>query len=979
MQNEINRGNLVISTSRWIIWILTVSVIFSSILAGKTLAATVVPSSPSSFDCKAQPYYKHRKDGKPGREVTLTFKGSKLYGKATIRVEYNSKTEETVVNEPSGVDQLSVLLPAGAGVENECQVRISVITPKNELYRSIIVPAKRQWTVYIYPHSHVDIGYTNTQDFVRKLHIKDMEVGIELAKKTQNYPEGSRFVWNPEALWVTDNYLKVATPEQKKDFIDAVRKGWVCLDGDYDNSNTSACSDEELLNLFHTSHRIQNLTGVPITTMVQTDVPGASWGISQAAFQNGIHGFIGFPNLGTVRKPWENNPFYWVSPDGKSKILFLQAFPYGFGYNIKGSKIGLGKVQGQIPGIDRISTNDPTANFLDPLIFDETAKLEKANSPYDIFVTPWSLADNSFIDTDLPDAVRLWNEKYAYPKLIIAGAKRIINDFESKYGSIIPEIKGDYTEYWTDGLGSDARRVGMNRRATENLVQMETAWSMLDNKTPSPRNEINESWRYCLLGAEHTWGYQDPAAPLAKKIEQTKASYFEDAFKTSNELLAKTFEPIEKTGSNKIAVFNTLSWDRDGLITLTKDQSKLGDRVVDEKGKAVLSQRLSTGELVFWAKDIPALGSKLYTVEKGNAKKSKGVRIKGNTISNGIFSVTVDPKTGNISSLTDPKTGHEYVDKRSKYGVNSYLYLLGKDSADKTSTPYDIILKVKEKGPLVTSILVESKAAGCNWLTREVRVVLNQPWVDLTNSFDKISTRVKEGIHFGFAFNVPDGTTRMDIPWGIMIPEFDQLPGGNRNWLTYQHWVDISNDDAGVTWASIETPLIELGGLTANLRGGAHGRMNWYKTLPKTQTMFSWALNNHWGTNFPLEQGGLIDLHYGILPHKAYDAVVAQRFGMEENRPLIAVPVAEKPVTNSWVRINNPKVFISILKQSDDGKGMILRLRSVSDKPEKVGLNWTNGMPGKLYNCLADEKPIHEIKDDQTILPFGTISYYFEK
>lgn len=979
MQNEINKGSSNINVPRWMIWILSISIIFSFVLTDSALAATGGSSSPSSFDCKIRPYYKHRKDGKPGREITLIFKGSKLYGKATIKVACNSITEETDVNEPSGVDSLSVLLPAGAGVDNECQVRISVITPENELYRSVIVSPKRQWTVYIYPHSHVDIGYTNTQDFVRKLHIKDMEVGIELAKKTQNYPEGSRFVWNPEALWVTDNYLQSATPEQKKNFIEAVRKGWVCLDGDYDNSNTSACSDEELLNLFHFSHKIQNITGVPITTMVQTDVPGASWGISQAAFQNGIHGFIGFPNLGTVRKPWENNPFYWVAPDGKSKILFLQAFPYGFGYNIKGSKIGLGRVQGQIPGIDRISTDDPTKNFLDPLIFDETAKLEQANSPYDIFVTPWSLADNSFIDTDLPEAVRLWNEKYAYPKLIIAGAKRIINDFENRYGSIIPQIKGDYTEYWTDGLGSDARRVGMNRRATENLVQMETAWSMLDYKKASPRSQINDSWKYCLLGAEHTWGYQNPAAPLAKQIEQTKASYFEDAFKTSNALLAKTFEPIESPGSNKIAVFNTLSWDRDGLITLSREQSKTGDRVVDEKGRVVLSQRLSTGELVFLAKDIPALGSRMYTVEKGSAKKRKGVKIKGNTISNGLFSVTVDPQTGNISSLVDLKTGHEFVDKKSGYGVNSYLYLLGKDSTDKTSTPYDIELKVKEKGPLVTSILVKSKAAGCNWLTREVKVVFDQPWVDLTNSFDKISTRVKEGIHFGFAFNVPDGTTRMDIPWGIMIPEFDQLPGGNRNWLTYQHWVDISNADAGVTWTSIETPLIELGSLTANLRGGAHGSMNWYKTLPKTQTLFSWALNNHWGTNFPLEQGGLIDLHYGILPHKAYDAIVAQRFGMEENRPLIAVPVAGKPVTNSWVNISNPKVFISILKQSDDGKGMVLRLRSVSDKPEKVGLKWTNGVPRKVYACLANEKLIREINEDQTILPFGTISYYFEK
>ena len=951
------------------------------ILTNKALALQTTETSPSSFECKVRPYYKYRKDGKPGREITLIFKGSKLYGSAIIKVECNSITEETAANNPAGADTLSVLLPDGAGVDKMCQARISVLTSTNQLYQSVIVPAKRQWTVYIYPHSHVDIGYTQTQEFAQKLHMRNIDVGIDIAKKTQNYPEGSRFVWNPEASWVTESYLKTATPEKRKAFIEAVRKGWICLDGSYANINTSACSDEELLRLFHTSNELQAITGVPIKTMVQMDVPGAAWGITQAAFQNGIKGFFSFPNhvgrIGTIREAWEHKPFYWVSPDGKSKILFYQAYPYGYGYVLKGSKINIDQARGWVPGPDRFSSKDPSANFIDPFIFNETARLETENSPYNIYVMTWSLADNTLVDADLPDAVRLWNEKYAYPKIIIAGAQRILNDFESRYSAIIPEVKGDYTEYWTDGLGSDARRVGMNRHTPENLVQMETAWSMLNYSRPAPKKSIDDSWRNCLLGTEHTWGYYDPALPLAKQIEQTKASYFENGLKISDSLLKETFSSIQKPESNKIAVFNMLSWDRDGLVTLTKDQSKYGDRVLNERGEEMSSQRLSTGELVFYAKKVPALSSTMYTIEKGEPGNTVGCSLKGDTLSNDILSVTIDPKTGNISSLVNLKTKQEYVDQKSIYGLNSYRYLLGADSSDRALAPYNIVLKVKEKGPLVSSILVESNAQGCNWLTREIKIVQGQPWIDLANSFDKISTRVKEGIHFGFAFNVPEGTTHMDVPWGIMIPEFDQLPGGNRNWLAFQHWVDISNDHAGVTWTAIESPLIEFGDLTANMLGDALNS-KWLKTIPKTQTIFSWALNNHWYTNFPLEQGGLLNLHYGIFPHGSYDAVAANRFGMEQNRPLIAIPVDKKPVTKSWVSIGNPRVFITMLKQSDDGKGMIVRLRSASDKPEKVLLSWPNGLPKKVYKCLANEKPGVEIKDDQAILPFGTVSYYFE-
>ena len=958
-------------------WFVSFVFILGLIFIG-TIKASSVTDTSASFDCKVQPYYKFRKDGKPGRVIMLNFKNSKLHGQATITIDCNSVTEKTVVGNVEDSNEVEVLLPFNAGVTKECQARISVRTSMNELYRSIMVPVQRQWTVYIYPHSHVDIGYTNTQEFVKELHMKNIDVAIDIARKTQNYPEGSRFVWNPEASWVTENYLKEASPEKKKIFIEAVRKGWICLDGNYFNTNTSACSDEELLRLFHASEKLQKITGVPINTMVQFDVAGAAWGVSQAAFQMGIKAFFYYPNLGNIRQPWENHPFYWISPDGKSRILFYQAFPYGFGYTIKGSKIGLYKIQGNDSTLDRITTKDPSADFLDPLIFNETAKLEAANSPYDIFVMPWSLADNSLIDADLPDAVRLWNEKYAFPKLIIAGSQRILKDFEGRYRSIIPEVKGDYTEYWTEGLGSDARRVGMVRHATENLVQMETAWCMLNEDKPSPRSLIDSSWKYCLLGVEHTWGYQNPKAPLAKEIEQTKASYFENSLKTSKELLSETFKAVVSSGSNKIAVFNTLSWDRGGLITLAKDQSIQGDRVLDENGNALVSQRLSSGELAFWVEKIPALGSKVFTITKGTSKKVDGCYIKGNTMYNDSLSVTIDPQTGNIASLVGLKTGHEYVNKKSAFALNSYLYILGKDSTEKTSGPSDVVLKIKENGPLVASIVAESKAPGCNWLKREVKVVYHQSWIDLSNSFDKISTTVKEGIHFGFAFNIADGSTRIDIPWGLMIPNYDQLPAANRNWLTFQHWVDISNSKAGVTWTAIESPLLEYGRLSPNLRGWAFHQKYWYKKFEKSQTIFSWALNNYWSTNFPLEQGGIIDLHYAILPHGSYDAVTANRFGTEENRPLIAVPVQKKPVTKSWVKIGNPKVFISTLKQSDDGKGMILRLRSLSDKPEPVQLTWTDGVPRKLYSCLANEKPQKEIKSDRTILPYGTISYYFE-
>ena len=51
-------------------------------------------------------------------------------------------------------------------------------------------------TVYILPHSHTDIGYTEIQSAIEDRQVKNLVDGIAHARRTANYPEGARFVWN---------------------------------------------------------------------------------------------------------------------------------------------------------------------------------------------------------------------------------------------------------------------------------------------------------------------------------------------------------------------------------------------------------------------------------------------------------------------------------------------------------------------------------------------------------------------------------------------------------------------------------------------------------------------------------------------------------------------------------------------------------------------------------------------------------------
>ncbi len=496
----------------------------------KTVSAfKSIKSFPDSMECVVQPVYLHRKDGKPGREILLNFKGSKFSGEGTIELEGLGEKEFIPLEAKEGISKYSVLLPSGAGVDEACIAKFILRNEKYKIYASVNVPAKRQWTVYIYPHSHVDIGYTNTQENVEIIHKRNLINGIELAKKTVSYPDGARYLWNPEVLWPVERYLKNATPEEKQQIIEAVQKGYLCLDAGYIHTNTSSSADEELFEFFHQSKVMEKLTGTQIETLVQVDIPGMSWGIVPVAEKLGIK-YCFAMNNGSDRVGLSTDlsfrPFWWLGPDGKSKILFLQPGSYNPGAVAKGFAYWPLMAGQTDPAklIQIVKTDNPRDNFIDKYLATKLPELEKSDYyPYNIFAMSWAMADNTPIDADLPDAVKSWNEEYAFPHLIIASATDIMRTFEQKYGDQLPVLKGDFTEYWTDGLGTAARQTGMNRSSKERLIQTETLWSMLHPGEAAPVSGFEEAWRNVILGTEHTWCFMDPKKqPITNDILKVK-------------------------------------------------------------------------------------------------------------------------------------------------------------------------------------------------------------------------------------------------------------------------------------------------------------------------------------------------------------------------------------------------------------------------------------------------------------------------
>jgi alpha-mannosidase len=942
---------------------------------------------PVDMECIAQPCYRYRQDGKPGREIILKLKGPKLFGKAQVEVAVKGKKE---VNDIPAADTaysfITLLLPSGVSLTEEAQVTITLRQGFSKLKKSVIIPRGRQWTVYIYSHSHVDIGYTNTQENVELLHKTNIAEGIKLGEATRDYPSGAPYRWNPEVTWPLERYWHDAAPGQKEAVISAIRNKYLCVDASYLNTNTSACNDEEMFQMFRFSREMQKLTGVQMNTIQQVDIPGISWGLIPVMAQQGVKYIMSWPN--TTRSGdshvLDEKPFWWVGPDKKSKILFFQPGMYGnSGSMKKGGATGRPwfgqRDPDKVPAVIRTGSAD--VNFLKAL-----SERERKDYPFDYYVVSWSLWDNSPLDADLSDAVRDWNKKYAFPHLVISGASEIMQMIESKFGEKLPVVEGDFTEYWTDGLGTAAGLIARNRNAKETLVQAEILWTMLHPGKPAPRAEFDEAWRYIALGTEHTWCAENPTEPFFQDaIWKVKQSYFREGDDRTRTMLEKAIAPAtdrssgglgppEGPSNGGVVVFNTHSWMYGGLIVLSKAESAPGDRVTDDQGNGVPSQRLSTGELAFLVTEVPPFGSRHYRVVKGKPAVSTGCIIEGTTLKNNHIQVTVSRETGNITHLIDLASGRNYADVKVNGGLNAFRWMPG--DSDNARADSVISVSVSESGPVVAELRILSKGRGCRNVTRSVRLVYGQPWVEIANIVDKLPLVEKDGIHFGFGFDIPQATTRIDIPWGIVRVEKDQWSMANRNWFTIQRWIDISNGKDGITWCSLDSPLAESGSITANQTGTWNGeRKPWLKKLEPNSTIYSWVMNNHWFTNFPLTQDGPVTFRYRILPHGVYDASAANRFGLEQAQPLIHLAANNNAISDPLVALDGPpSVTVSILKPTGEAGKVIIRLRSVSEKDETVRLAWPAGNPRVVNICDMEEIPGMKINGEVTVPANGLLT-----
>ena len=870
------------------------------------------------------------KNGQHFQPLDLTLACINSAGPATVKLD---GAEVGQVSLQNGLRNFEVLAPeATAAAEATLTVEAGgKILARERLMRKPV----REWVVYILMHSHTDIGYTDLQPNIERKQAHNVIRALELIQNTKDYPVDARFKWNLEVMWTADQFYRIATPEQKQEFEQAIRDGNIGVDAMYGNLLTGLCRSEEMSRQISFGTDLGERCGRTVDSMMISDVPGLTWGIVPVLASHGVRYISDGPNasstmsgdrIGYVRVQWENQPFYWLSPSGKERVLYWGSQGgYSFGHHFSSLALGL------------------------PVLLN---RLDEQKYPYDIVQLRWTKGDNGPPDEGVMPFVRDWNATHIFPKLIIATTSEAFHAFEKRYGSQLPTFRGDMTPYWEDGAGSSARETAINRHTADRLVQAETIWA-LRNPGQFPAAEFAVAWKNAALYSEHTWGaynsVSQPDLPFVKNQWKYKQAYALNAEAESQTLLNQASGGEVPPGAASVDVFNTASWPRTDLVTLPKETK--GDAVKDESGQPVASQRLSTGELVFLARDVPPFGAKRFTVSSGTPLAGGKAAVNGNTISTPTLTVKLDENTGDIVSLRQTGLDADLAEGK----INNYIYLPGANVTNaQPSGPAKI--SVKEKGPLMVSLVAESDAPGCNHLAREVRLVDGLDRVEISDLIDKKAVRAVEGVHLGFSFNVPNPVVHINSPGTIGEPEKDQLPGACKNWFSVERWVDISDSNYGVTWSTADAPLMEMGGLTANLPRSQPDPHAYLETIKPASQIYSWVMNNHWHTNYRADQEGSTWFRYAIQPHAAYDPLAAFRFGVDSTEPLIVTPAVGDAPTPARLRIEPPGVVTTAFKPSDDGKALIVRLFNPTSQPQTAHIIWSQPVRHVWLSSAAEEQ-----------------------
>ena len=908
---------------------------------------------------------------------------------------------------------------------------------------AVEIHPQRKWSVFLVHHSHLDIGYTDTQSSVLQHHLQYLDSILDLVSATDDWPEDAKFRWNVEANWPLLHWIENRPESDRTRFFDRVREGRIEICALPFSMHTEAYSIDELARQLRFADELRDRYDVPIQTAMQTDVPGATIGLltslvdADVRYLSVAHNYAGRSAPHLVGGQDLTRPFYWRAPNGKRLLVWYTDSPHGSAY-MEGNLVGLAEdyqaTLQALPGYLAALAELPYPyrgrgeNIFGWTGLDPSSEVTKVPYPHDVLHlrVQGVFSDNASPSIVPARIVREWNEKWAYPQLRLATNNEFFTEAEERLAGSIETYSGDWTDWWVDGIGSGARHLGFNRHAQADIRTAQTLHTLADTLTEDgadQRDEIDETYESMALFDEHTWGAANPWMDGLEKREsgalqwETKAGFARNAYERSNALVAAGVHRLShafgRSGDSlaSVTVFNPSRWERTDAVSVFVPESRtelqrhlvVVDGATRERVPCVVEDqenaqfRVRGSRLTFIAGDIPACGYRRYDLVEGEDEHEGPEAGDEPCIENEHYLVRFDLERGRVTELLDKTSGLNLVDTEAPFGFNQYVYdryasaphfnhlssriqatdlaLLGERSAGGLA-----VVTRRSSNPVwvrVTIRLVDEKAAIVESTLTLFRGVRR---LNLTNRIYKSGTPEKESVYFAFPFDVRDPSLHYEITGGIDSPDAPRVPGSADHMRAIRHWVGLENEKVKLAWATMEAPLVQFGNIHLP-----------YLPFPETidpeianpATVYSWALNNIWDTNFPSQQQGEMEFRYAVASGEDEETPeLGMRTAAALTMPLLGILSASSagndlPERGSFCSVENPMIDVVALAPSRRGHDLTVMLQSLSSEKEEVCVSF--GLLGVARAWVGShlEKHLEEARVDgenvRFVIPAGSL------
>jgi alpha-mannosidase len=839
---------------------------------------------------------------------------------------------------------------------SDFQVDVQVGRDRAARRRLRLTPPKR-WTLYWLSSIHTDVGYTDLQERALEVHRRNLDAALAWLTTHRD------FRFTAECALQVLSYLENRSAEAGDALVQAIREGKIGWQALFANMLTGLLDHETLARLVWPAGKLARERGLTFLSAQITDVPGQTLTFPMMLAASGVKYLASGPNperavpllpasAGGGEGTAYPQLYYWEGPDG-SRVLHWRAHHYGdgtrFGFDAGPEEMG---------------------RRLSDWLLNQPAFLAQ-NWPYDIallYGADWQ--DNAPMKESLVKNVEEFGRRFMWPRIVTGRAEDFFREVERRYGTKVPVRRGDTGLYWEDGAASTAAELAAFRSAqlAARAVEILALW---DGRIESPDDDVVERrrerveartamWRELLLFGEHTWGAADSVdAPRSRQTVaqwEYKKRFIDAAAAGSRDLINDGLLRLgqaSRSGPGRV-VFNAGSWERTDVARVAGGAGK----ALAYEGRELASVDLEDGDALVVCREVPPLG---YVALTESDRTPRPPAADGDALeaSAGGFTVNLDGASGAIRSLTGPD-GKERVKTSEWSGLNQLIYARGGERSalwtsgnrDDLKNPPQLELTQarfarsrREKLPGIgVRLVTERTLDGFPAITSSVTLYDELPWVDVENRISKTPTFAKEALYVAFPFAFTKPVVEVEVPLGRMTVDRDQQPGSCRDWYCHAHWVWLHEGNEGLLWSAPDTPLFTLNDL---FRG------QWRRSIVPDGTLFAYAMNNYWHTNYAAAQGRAVTFRFRISLLAPGDAAEPVRRGWAACDPLYVSPsyTNERPgplITKDRALFYADKnVMIVGAKSADDGEGAIVKLLDVSGQARAVGV-WPAAYAFKL-------------------------------